>query len=69
MVEITGDQINTVLKTVDAMTGDGDAQLTILTRALVVACKSCEVDKATALEIIGGVFDEPTTLIPLATTN
>lgn len=63
--EITGAQINDVLHLVQSMTPSGDLQLTMLTRALVVACHSCGITKEVAMPIIEGVFDEPIKLTPL----
>lgn len=63
--EITGAQINDVLHFVKGITSNGDMQLTLLARALVVACHSCEITKEVAMPIIEGVFDEPINLKPL----
>lgn len=65
MEEITGAQINDILHAVQAVTPSGDLQLTLLTRALVVACHSCGITKDVAMPIIEGVFDEPVRLTPL----
>jgi hypothetical protein len=63
--EVTGEQINTVLRLVKSMTHNGDVQLTILGRAFVVACKSCEVEEAAALAVLAGIFKEPVDLVAL----
>lgn len=70
MTTFGAQEINDVLRVIRSMSDDGDIQLSILTRALVVGCKSCEIDKAHALKIIGNVFDEELKLVPLsAETN
>lgn len=63
--DVTGAEINAVLRLVKSLTGDGNAQLTILARAFVTACQSCQVDEATALPIVAGLFREPADLVPL----
>lgn len=65
MAEFQGGDINAVLRLVKSITEDGDCQLSILTMALVVACRSCEVPKADALKIIADTFDTEATLVPL----
>lgn len=62
---VTGDQINTVLRTVRGMSSDGDVQLSILARAFVVACKSTTADRVVAIEQIEALFNEGTELVPL----
>lgn len=64
-----GDEINTVLTVVERMTGNGDAQLSILAHALVIACKSTKVDRETALAEIGKLWDRDDPLVPLRQTN
>ena len=65
----SGTEINTVLTTVEGMTGDGDVQLSILAHALVIACKSTHVDRETALAEIGKLWDRDDPLVPLRQTN
>jgi hypothetical protein len=65
MKQVTGDQINTVLRVVKSMSSDGDEQLAILGRAFVIACRSCRADRDMALENIEAFFDEKTPLVPL----
>lgn len=62
---VEGWQINDTLRTVRALHADGDAQLTILARSLVIACKSTQVDKETMLAQLAAAYDEPTNLVPL----
>jgi len=64
-----GKQVNDVLRIVRAMSTNGDVQLSILARALVTACKSCQVEKGHAITVIGDLFDENTMLVPLAVTR
>lgn len=66
MTEFSGGDINAVLKLVQSLTDidDGDAQLTILTMALVIACRSCGVEKEDAMQIIRETFDREFKLIP-----
>jgi hypothetical protein len=61
-----GDQINTVLTIVERMTKNGDVQLSILAHALVLACKSTKVDRKTAIEEIGKLWDRDDPLLPLS---
>lgn len=63
--EFQGGDINAVLRLVKSLTEDGDCQLSILTMALVVACRSCKVHKDDALEIIAETFDDEFKLVPL----
>lgn len=65
MREFQGGDINAVLRLVRSLTDDGDCQLSILTMAMVVACRSCEVEKADALQIISDCFDDERELVPL----
>jgi hypothetical protein len=55
---ITGDQINAVLDQVFSMASDENVQCSILARAFVVCCKSCDVRKEKAVAVIGQLFDE-----------
>lgn len=63
--EIGGGDVNAVLRLVKSLTDDGDCQLSILTVALVTACRSCEVEKSDALSIIAEAFDDQRKLVPL----
>lgn len=65
--EFNGGDVNAVLRLVKSLTkpDDGDAQLSILTVALVIACRSCQVDKDDALRIIGETFDSELKMFPL----
>lgn len=65
MAEISGAQINDLLRYIKGLTDNGDLQLTLLARALVVACHSCGVTKEAAMPIIEAVFDEPVGLTAL----
>lgn len=62
---ITGGDINAVLRLATSLRADGNGQLTLLARAFVVACKSCQVDEARALPLLAGLFREPADLVPL----
>jgi tellurite resistance protein len=57
MSEFRGGDVNAVLRLVKQLGADGDAQLSVLTIALVVACRSCGVSKDEAIPIIEGAFD------------
>lgn len=63
--EFRGGDINAVLRLVKSLTDNGDAQLSILTMALAVACRSCQVPKEKALEVISDCFDDERNLVPL----
>lgn len=65
MKEFRGGDINAVLRLVKSLTEDGDCQLSILTMALIVACRSCEVSKDDALAIIAETFNDESKLVPL----
>lgn len=57
-MQITGeDHINPVINLVRGMTNDGDEQLTILARALVVGCRSCRVGPGRAIEALTELFE------------
>ena len=60
-----GRAINAVLTLVVGMSADGDVQLSILAYALVVACKSTQVERETALVEIGRLWDRDHPLVPL----
>jgi hypothetical protein len=63
--EFSGGDVNTVLRLVKSLSDDGNLQLSILTIALLTACRSCGVDKDHALQVIEGAFDNPPELVPL----
>lgn len=63
--EFYGGDVNAVLRLVKSLTGDGDTQLSILTVALVTACRSCGVDKDDAVPIIREAFDDQRSLVLL----
>lgn len=63
--EFRGGDVNAVLRLVQSLSKDGDAQLTILTMALAVACRSCGVSKENAIQVIAECFDDERKLIPL----
>lgn len=65
MAEFKGGDVNAVLRLVGNLSDDGDCQLTILTMALAIACRSCEVPKETALEILAECFDSEYELVAL----
>lgn len=65
----TGAEVNQVLRMVKAMSTDGDEQLSILTHALVIACKSTEVDHDMLCEKIDELWNRPGTLIPLPASH
>ncbi|MCA1831247.1 MAG: hypothetical protein LC750_00605 [Actinobacteria bacterium] len=61
-----GGDVNAVLRLVcDLEPNNGDVQLSILTYALVTACRSCGVDRATVLEAVGNAFDDERRLVLL----
>lgn len=55
--QLSGGDINAVLRLVCSLSDDGDAQLTILTWALSVACRSCGVSKERAIWALSECFD------------
>lgn len=63
--QVTGRQINDVLRLVASMHPNGDAQLTILGRAFVAACKSTSVDPENAIGHLRSLFAEKTDLVAL----
>jgi hypothetical protein len=65
MAEFYGEHVNQVLRLVKSMTADGDTQLSILTVALVTACRSCDVSKENAMSCIRDAFDDQRTLVHL----
>lgn len=60
-----GGDVNAVLRLVGSLSDDGDVQLTILTMALSVACRSCGAPKERALEVLDECFDAQPTLVLL----
>ena len=65
----SANDVNQVLRTVVALTKDGDTQLSLLTHALVGACISCQVDRQVLFDQINELFDNPGVLIPLPPAN
>jgi hypothetical protein len=63
--EFQGGDINAVIRLVKSLSDDGDCQLSILTMALVTACRSCGVPKDKALEVVAETFDLEYQLVPL----
>jgi hypothetical protein len=65
--DFKGGDINAVLRLVRSLAppDDGDVQLSILTLALVTACRSIGISKEDALPIIAECFDDKTTLVLL----
>jgi hypothetical protein len=63
--EFQGGDVNAVLRLVGSLSDNGDAQLSILTMALSVACRSCGVPKEKALEVLAKCFDDERNLVPL----
>ena len=64
-----GLDINTVLTTVERITKNGDAQLSILAHSLVIACKSTKVERETMMEEINKLWDRDDPLVPLMQTS
>ena len=58
MAEFRGGDVNAVLRLVKSLTEDGDTQLSILTCALVIACRSCGVERDAAIPIIRECFND-----------
>lgn len=65
--EFRGGDVNAILRLVKSLSDNGDAQLTMLTMALAVACWSCGVSKDNALQVISDCFDDERRLVPLET--
>lgn len=63
--EFGGGDVNAVLRLVKSLSDDGDTQLSILTVALVTACRSCGVERDNAIPIIREVFNDQRKLVPL----
>ena len=55
MVDVTGDQVNALLRAVKTIVrgGDGEQELTLLTVSLCVAARSCQVDPLVLMEQVG----------------
>ena len=69
MTEVTGDQVNALLRSVKAIVpdDDGEQELTLLTVALCVAARSCQVGPSVLTEQVGRYYAEVSEmdLIPL----
>ena len=67
MKEITGDQVNALLRSVKVILDSDDQELTLLALALCAVARSCEIDKAGVMGAIGNFYDEVGTrhLVPL----
>lgn len=63
--EFTGEHVNVVLRTVAQMTDNGDAQLSILSIALVTGARSVGIPEAKVLEVLKGIFANPPAMTPL----
>jgi hypothetical protein len=63
--EFHGGDVNAVLRLVKSLTDDGACQLSILTVALVTACRACGVEKSAAISVIREAFDDERKLVPL----
>lgn len=64
--EVAPEQVNSVIALVTGMASDGDTQLSILTIALVVGCKSCRVPLDVLLAAVTEKFNDEQHLIPLS---
>lgn len=65
--EFHGGDVNAVLRLVRELAPDnGDTQLSLLTVALVTACRSCGLEKDDCLPIIREAFDDQRKLVPLS---
>ncbi len=60
-----GGDVNAILRLVGSLSDDGDCQLSILTMALAVACRSCGAPRERALEVLSECFDSPPALVAL----
>jgi len=56
--QVEGGQINAVLNMVREMSDNGDVQLSILGRAFVVGCKSCQADLDATIQNIRDMWDD-----------
>jgi hypothetical protein len=63
--EFSGGDVNAVLKLVMSLSDSGDTQLSILTLALVTACRSCGVAREDALPMIADAFTNAPALVPI----
>jgi hypothetical protein len=63
--EFYGSNVNEVLRLVKSMSKDGDTQLSILTVALVTACRSCRVPEEETLRQVQAAFADPRPLVHL----
>jgi len=66
MIEVKGEWINDVLRLVQSKTTIGDEQLTLLAVTLVVACRSCKVERDTLFPILDQMFESGIKLEPLS---
>ena len=58
MSTINGEWVNSVLRAaVVACPKDENVQLTVLTRALVIACKACGVSRDKVIDRVGEAYD------------
>jgi hypothetical protein len=55
--KFNGGDVNAVLRLVGSLSDDGDVQLSILTLALSVACRSCGAPRERAVEVLNECFD------------
>ncbi len=69
MKEITGDQVNALMRSVKTISDsdDGDQELSLLAIALCVAARSCEIDRAGVLAAVESFYEAVGTLclVPL----
>jgi hypothetical protein len=49
---------------VKSLSDDGETQLSIISYALVVACKSCKVSKEESLHVLDQMFDLELSIVP-----
>lgn len=61
----TGAEVNAVLRLVKSLAEEGDTQLSILTVALVTACRSCRVEADIVVPLIEEAFNDQRKLVPL----
>ena len=54
---VDGQRVNEVINLVRGMTPNGDEQLTIIARAFVIGCKSCQVPQDRALPMLAELFE------------
>lgn len=65
MSDFRGGDVNAILRLVKSLSDDGDIQLSMLTVALVTACRSIGVEKHSAIPVIAAAFDDQRDLVPL----